>query len=67
MTDWGLHIYYNIPSLVNQASVDGRGFPWKLAENAGSHYGYEKGTCPVADSLFERSIILCSPFMPDGK
>jgi dTDP-4-amino-4,6-dideoxygalactose transaminase len=61
MTDWGLHIYYNIPSLVNQASVDGRGFPWKLAENAGSQYSYEKGTCPVADSLFERSIILAVP------
>jgi 8-amino-3,8-dideoxy-alpha-D-manno-octulosonate transaminase len=61
MTDWGLHLYYNIASLVKQTSVDGRGFPWKLAENAGSKVCYDKGTCPVADSLFERSVILPIP------
>jgi dTDP-4-amino-4,6-dideoxygalactose transaminase len=61
MTDWGLHLYYNIASLVKQTSVDGRGFPWKLAENASSKVCYEKGTCPVADSLFERSILLPIP------
>jgi dTDP-4-amino-4,6-dideoxygalactose transaminase len=61
MTEWGLHLYYNIPSLVNKTSVDGRGFPWKLAENAGIERQYAKGTCPVADSLFERSIILAIP------
>jgi 8-amino-3,8-dideoxy-alpha-D-manno-octulosonate transaminase len=41
--------------------VDGRGFPWKLAENAGSKVCFDKGTCPVADSLFERSILLPIP------
>lgn len=61
MTDWGLHLYYNITSLVQKTSVDARGFPWKLAENAGSKVCYEKGTCPVADSLFERSILLPIP------
>ncbi len=60
-TDWGLHIYYNNLSLVNKTSVDGRGFPWNLAENAGLGGDYTKGTCPVADSLFERSIILAIP------
>jgi dTDP-4-amino-4,6-dideoxygalactose transaminase len=61
MTDWGLHLYYNIASLVNKTSVDSRGFPWKLAENAGLERQYGKGTCPTADSLFERSIILAIP------
>jgi len=61
MTEWGLHLYYNIPSLVQKTSLDGRGFPWKLAENAGLEREYGKGTCPVADSLFERSIILAIP------
>jgi 8-amino-3,8-dideoxy-alpha-D-manno-octulosonate transaminase len=61
MTDWGLHIYSNIVSLVNQTSVDQAGFPWKLAENSGSKHDYAKGTCPVADSLFERSILLAIP------
>jgi dTDP-4-amino-4,6-dideoxygalactose transaminase len=61
MTDWGLHIYYNILSLVQKTSVDKKGFPWKLAENAGSRTEYAKGTCPTADDLFERTILLAVP------
>ena len=61
MTDWGLHIYYNITSLVNQTSADRNGFPWKLTENQDSKPNYAKGTCPVADDLFERSILLAIP------
>jgi len=61
LTEWGLHLYYNIKSLVELTSVDGRGFPWKLAENAGLARDYHKGACPVADSLFERSIIIAIP------
>ncbi len=61
MTGWGLHIYSNIVSLVNKTSIDGRGFPWDLAENRNSKPNYAKGTCPVADSLFERSILLAIP------
>lgn len=61
MTDWGLHLYSNNTSLLERASVDGRGFPWDLAENAGSHPRYERGTCPSADDLFERSIIIAIP------
>lgn len=60
--DFGMHVYYNIPSLVDRHSVDGGGFPWKLAENSASvNVSYAKGTCPVADSLFERSILLAVP------
>jgi 8-amino-3,8-dideoxy-alpha-D-manno-octulosonate transaminase len=61
MTDWGLHLYYNIVSLVGRRSIDKSGFPWNLAENAGSEQRFEKGTCPVADSFFERSIIMSIP------
>jgi 8-amino-3,8-dideoxy-alpha-D-manno-octulosonate transaminase len=61
MTEWGLHLYYNISSLVARRSVDPNGFPWKLAENQGLGGEYTKGTCPVADSLFERSIIIPIP------
>jgi dTDP-4-amino-4,6-dideoxygalactose transaminase len=61
MTDWGLHIYFNIVSLVNKTSTDGRGFPWNLEENRDSKMHYAKGTCPVADDLFERSILLAIP------
>jgi 8-amino-3,8-dideoxy-alpha-D-manno-octulosonate transaminase len=61
MTGWGLHLYYNNLSLVEKTSVDDRGFPWALAENAGSAQDYAKGACLVADSLFERSILLPIP------
>ncbi len=61
MTSWGLHLYYNIPSLVNRTSVDGRGFPWQLAENAGLARDYRKGACPAADGLFERTILIAIP------
>ena len=61
MTDWGLHIYSNIVSLVQQTSIDAKGFPWKLAENSQSKLSYLKGACPVADSLFERTILLAIP------
>lgn len=61
LSDWGLHLYYNIVSLVDQTSVDRAGFPWKLAENAGLARQSAKGACPVADSLFERSALLAIP------
>ena len=61
MTGWHLHLYYNIVSLVRKTSVDRNGFPWKLAENRGLEREYGKGACPVADSLFERSILLPIP------
>ena len=61
MTQWGLHLYYNIVSLVKKTSVDRSGYPWKLQENAGMERSYEKGSCPVADSLFERSILIPIP------
>jgi 8-amino-3,8-dideoxy-alpha-D-manno-octulosonate transaminase len=61
MTSWGLHLYYHNLSLVERTSVDGRGFPWNLPQNAASQPDYSKGACPVADSLFERSILLAVP------
>lgn len=61
MTDWGLHLYSKNTSLVQMTSTDGRGFPWCLAENKDLRKRYAKGTCPVADSLFERSMLLAIP------
>ena len=46
MTQWGLHIYYNIPSLVQKTGVDKRNSPWSLEENRESRTEYGKGTCP---------------------
>lgn len=61
MNDWGLHIYYNILSLVHRTSVDQAGFPWNLVENKNSTALYSRGTCPRADDLFDRSLLLAIP------
>jgi 8-amino-3,8-dideoxy-alpha-D-manno-octulosonate transaminase len=61
MTDWGLHLYYNITGLSRKDSVDVAGFPWNLVENRELSWSYARGACPVADSLFERSILLAIP------
>jgi dTDP-4-amino-4,6-dideoxygalactose transaminase len=61
MTEAGLHIYYNILSLVQKTGIDKKGSPWSLAENSESRMEYGKGTCPAADSLFERTILLAIP------
>ncbi len=61
MTDWGLHLYTNNTSLRQRSSTDARGFPWNLTENSESHPNYEPGACPVADGLFQRSIIIAIP------
>ena len=59
--EYGLHIYYNIPSLVNKVPLSPAGNPWSLAENAQSQYPYDKGTCPASDALFARSILIPIP------
>jgi dTDP-4-amino-4,6-dideoxygalactose transaminase len=61
MTDWGLHIYFNNVSLLKKTSIDGKGFPWNLEQNRDSKTEYAKGACPVADGLFERSILFTIP------
>lgn len=61
LTDWGLHIYSNIPSLVHKTGVDPANAPWSLQENRESHWEYNKGACPQADRLFETSSILDIP------
>ncbi len=61
IADYGLHIYYNIPSLVEKTPLSSAGNPWKLAPNAESNYSYAKGACPASDDLFARSILLPIP------
>jgi 8-amino-3,8-dideoxy-alpha-D-manno-octulosonate transaminase len=61
LADYGMHIYYNVPALVEKVGTDRRGSPWTLAENQASSYTYTKGTCPRADDLFDRSQLLAIP------
>jgi dTDP-4-amino-4,6-dideoxygalactose transaminase len=61
LADYGLHVYHNIPALVDKVPLSPAGNPWSLAENARSVYEYDKGTCPRSDSLFARSVIVPIP------
>ena len=61
LTDYGLHIYYNIPALVQKTPLSAAGNPWSLPQNSESVYRYNKGVCPQSDALFARSILLAIP------
>jgi len=61
LADYGLHIYSNIPSLVQKVPLSPAGNPWSLAENAASLRDYAAGACPVSDTLFARSILVPVP------
>ena len=64
---FGLHLYYNVPSLVHKRPLNASGYPWSAAENAfAKPYIYDKGTLPVTDDLFARSSLLSvSPMLSD--
>jgi 8-amino-3,8-dideoxy-alpha-D-manno-octulosonate transaminase len=61
LADYGLHIYSNVPQLVQQVPLSPAGNPWRLPQNQGSVRGYAKGTCPRSDALFARSILIPIP------
>jgi len=59
MDDWGLHIYYNVASLVNKRGISAVS-PWQMSENrASAEVSYAKGTCPHLDDLISRTMIFC--------
>lgn len=61
MTDWGLHIYCNIPALVKKKSISGHHSVWELEENSfAKDYSYEKGTLPVLDDFVEKTVLFCN-------
>ena len=61
LSDYGQHLYYNMPSLVRKVPLSPAGNPWSLEENRQSRYDYHKGACPRSDALFARSIVLPIP------
>jgi 8-amino-3,8-dideoxy-alpha-D-manno-octulosonate transaminase len=61
LVDYGLHIYSNIPQLVNKAPLSPAGNPWSLPQNQLSVYDYRAGACPRSDELFARSILVPIP------
>jgi dTDP-4-amino-4,6-dideoxygalactose transaminase len=59
MQDWGMHWYFNIPSLVHKRSNARDGFPWTHPSNAfAKNYSYTKGLLPFCDAMSERAALL---------
>ncbi len=62
VADWGLHLHWEITSLVNKNSVHSSGRPWTDPLNEfHTEISYEKGVLPVMEDLTERSIIMTVP------
>lgn len=59
MREFGLHWYFNIPSLTERRSNSRDGFPWTHPSNAfAADLNYSHGALPVADDLHQRGSIL---------
>jgi len=59
MREWGMHWYFNIPSLVKKRSNAHDGFPWTHPSNAfAAGYSYERGALPVCDDLSNRAALV---------
>ena len=59
MKDWGLHWYFNNPSLVQKRSYSNDGWPWSHPANSfAAEYRYARGALPVCDELASRSALL---------
>ncbi len=59
MRDWGLHWYFNIPSLTERRSNSHDGFPWTHPANLfARNYDYHRGALPRCDDLHDRSALL---------
>ncbi|WP_436637631.1 DegT/DnrJ/EryC1/StrS family aminotransferase [Microbaculum sp. FT89] len=59
MREWGLHWYFNIPSLTHKRSNARDGFPWTHPANAfAAGISYDRGNLPVCDDMHDRSALL---------
>jgi 8-amino-3,8-dideoxy-alpha-D-manno-octulosonate transaminase len=61
LSDYGLHIYYNVPQLVHKVPLSPAGNPWALPQNQPCCHDYRKGACPQSDGLFARSVLVPIP------
>lgn len=62
IADWGLHLHWEVTSLVNKQSVHSSGRPWTDPLNTfHTEITYEKGVLPQMEDLAERSILMTVP------
>jgi dTDP-4-amino-4,6-dideoxygalactose transaminase len=59
MREWGMHWYFNVPSLVKKTSLSRDGFPWSHPANAfAADYSYARGALPFCDDMEGRAALL---------
>lgn len=59
MSEWGLHWYFNNPSLVEKRSLSPDGFPWSHPANSfATGIDYRRGLLPTCDDLSDRAALL---------
>jgi 8-amino-3,8-dideoxy-alpha-D-manno-octulosonate transaminase len=59
MEEWGLHWYFNVPSLVHKRPAAGGGYPWTHPANAfHEQISYSRGALPVCDEMEQRAALL---------
>lgn len=59
MQEWGMHWYFNVPSLVQRRSNSRDGFPWTHPANAfAKDYDYGMGALPRCDEFQARGALL---------
>ena len=59
LKQWGLHWYFNVPSLIHKRAISPDGFPWSHAANAfHEDIAYTRGTLPVCDDYHDRGALL---------
>lgn len=59
MQQFGLHWYFNIPSLTERRSNSRDGFPWTHPANAfAAGYSYRHGALPFCDDMHARAALL---------
>ncbi len=61
LCEYGMHIYYNVPQLVNKVPLSPAGNPWALPQNEPCRHDYRQGACPRSDGLFARSVLVPIP------
>ena len=61
MTQWGLHIYYNIPSLVQKTGVDKRNSPWRLKKTGSRARNTARARVPLPMAYLNEPSLLAIP------
>lgn len=59
LKQWGLHWYFNVPSLVHKRAISPDNFPWSHPANAfHEQISYARGTLPTCDEYHDRGALL---------